>query len=65
MLHYCELFPSHINAVSETNVNPRLVVALTPKRGSGSKVKQVGINFEQKSYVASGLMRGPVHNSTG
>ena len=65
MLHYCEPFPSHSNAVSETNVYPRLVVALTPKRGSGSEVKQVGINFEQKSYVASGLMRSPVHNSTG
>ena len=65
MLHYCELFPIHSTAVSETNVHSRLVVALTPKRGSGSKVKQVGINCEQKSYVASGLMRGPVHNSTG
>ena len=65
MLHYCELFPSHINAVSETNVNPRLVVALTPKRGSGSEVKQVGTILKQKSCVASGLMRDPVQNSTG
>ena len=64
-MHYCELFLSHSTAVSENNVHTRLVTALTPKRGSGSEFKQVGINLEQKSYVASGLMRGPVHNSTG
>jgi len=40
-MHYCELFPSHSTAVSENNVHTRLVTALTPKRGSGSEVKQV------------------------
>ena len=51
MLHYCELFPCHSTAVSENNIHSRLVTALTPKRGSGSEVEQVGTILEQKSCM--------------
>ena len=50
-MHYCELFLSHSTAVSENNVHTRLVTALTPKRGSGSEVEQVGTILEQKSCM--------------